>query len=862
MMTGFFEKDELENIPEQNTKVKRKKIYEQSTVKLDCSTCKLETKCQSPKLEVFGKGKKRILVIMGKPTKREDENGVYSKNLSDTYLTEALLNVGIDPNRDCWRTSAITCYTPGIPKSPSIGACRVNILKQIKELKPHLIIAVGMEAYSSILQHRLSGRIKKTSFSDFNNRIVPDQDLGAWVLYIEKSLFISDLPSHKSSTRKLWENSIGRIPEILDTEFPIYTTEDKRKWTEDVEEAKKYIKKMLKLDKCSIDYETTGKKPHRKGHEIISASISDGEYGYAFPMFKDGEFLKLFKKLLKSKRVGKITHNLKYEHQWSMKILNTNIQNHYWDTMITAHSIHNRQKVSLKIQVYYEFGILGFDKDVDYYLTTPAEGEDKKSDNAFNRIRECKLKDLLPYGCDDALLTYWLYEKQKDQIDKFLDKGRVLFTKGAEKLSEIQNVGICINEELMEEKKKWITQYIKEQEDVIANSESIKKWNKVKNKSFLYTSNKDLPELLFEVLGYKSEKKTPKGKPSTDAETLSKLYDKYKDPFIKALLNISKWSAAKSRYIAQFEREIVDGKIHPNFNLELVDTYRSSSSGPNFQNIPKREYDIKKAIRSFIVPSPGNRLIEYDYKSAEVMISSCYNKDPNLLIYNRDSSTDMHRDCASDLFLKEHDQIDKKTERNEVKNKFVFPAFYGSYYAQMAPDLWEAITDETKDHLRSKGIKNFNSFERHVQKVEDIFWNTRFKVYTQYKKDQVKKYNKRLFVPLKTGFRCRAPLDRKQVSNYPIQGAAFHCLLYALIHCQEEMSQFEKSRIIGQIHDAIVADVHPSEEEAFDRMIWKYATQQIREEWKWIIVPLQLEKERSEIDGTWAEMEDCGFVQF
>jgi len=51
------------------------------------------------------------------------------------------------------------------------------------------------------------------------------------------------------------------------------------------------------------------------------------------------------------------------------------------------------------------------------------------------------------------------------------------------------------------------------------------------------------------------------------------------------------------------------------------------------------------------------------------------------------------------------------------------------------------------------------------------------------------------------------------------------------------------SKLMGQIHDSIVPSVDPAEEKVFDKLIWYYGTQEIREAWDWIIVPLKVEAE-------------------
>ena len=88
-----------------------------------------------------------------------------------------------------------------------------------------------------------------------------------------------------------------------------------------------------------------------------------------------------------------------------------------------------------------------------------------------------------------------------------------------------------------------------------------------------------------------------------------------------------------------------------------------------------------------------------DYSSAEVHIAACYSQDPSLVRYVTDSSTDMHRDLAADVFLMTPDEITKPVRR-AVKGHGSFSLLYGSYYKQIAPTLWEdAEIYELKDHL-------------------------------------------------------------------------------------------------------------------------------------------------------------------
>ena len=96
------------------------------------------------------------------------------------------------------------------------------------------------------------------------------------------------------------------------------------------------------------------------------------------------------------------------------------------------------------------------------------------------------------------------------------------------------------------------------------------------------------------------------------------------------------------------------------------------------------------------------------------------------------------------------------------------------------------------------------------EKFEDDFWNRRFKVYNRWKDKWWEGYQKNGYVSMYTGFRCSGIMRRNECINIPIQGSAFHCLLWSFIQVDKiSREQNWKSRLIGQIHDAMVLDVHP-----------------------------------------------------
>jgi DNA polymerase-1 len=260
-------------------------------------------------------------------------------------------------------------------------------------------------------------------------------------------------------------------------------------------------------------------------------------------------------------------------------------------------------------------------------------------------------------------------------------------------------------------------------------------------------------------------------------------------------------------------------------------------------------------------------LVEVDYGGIEVRVAACYHKDPTMLEYIHDPSKDMHRDMAMQCFCLLDTEITKEL-RFDAKSFFVFAQFYGDYYGNCAPKLWDSIADKKtaagvsvrKILLQRKKIKFLGdtecpkgSFMAHIKAIQDDFWGTRFPIYGRWRREWVKSYEKSGELKLLTGFVCRGLKRKNEIINYPIQGSAFHCLLWCLIRIVlvELKKRKLKSLIVGQIHDSLVGDVLETETEDFEALVREIMTEVLPAEWSWIIVPLTIEITR--YSHSWAE---------
>ena len=443
--------------------------------------------------------------------------------------------------------------------------------------------------------------------------------------------------------------------------------------------------------------------------------------------------------------------------------------------------------------------------------------------------------------------------------------GYQLLHEGILALSKIESNGIHIDMDYCNKKQVHLKRQVKQLYDDILNTKEGKLWNKIFGIKTNLFSGEQLSHVLKE-LGYKFHINdlTDKGNYKTGETTL----EKFNVPFLDNYVRMKRLQKCESTYLSNFITETVNGFMHPFFHLHTVITYRGSSSNPNFQNIPVRIKEIKKVTRNAIIPRNNNMLLEIDFKGIEVMIAYCYHKDPVMYEYLTNKKMDMHRDTAMDCYqLKLNEMTDDI--RYAGKNCFVFPQFYGSYYVSCALNLWNAITKlklktqqgiPLKEHLKTKGINNQKQFENHIQKVENTFWNVRFKVYTQWKKRWVNQYYKQGYFDMLSGFRCQGVMRKNEVINYPVQGAAFHCLMYCLIQIQNTLESMNlSSKIIGQIHDSIVMDVNPDEYNTILTIINRIMTKEIMQNWKWIAIPLQVEIEVCKMNDSWLNKKQVHF---
>jgi DNA polymerase-1 len=461
------------------------------------------------------------------------------------------------------------------------------------------------------------------------------------------------------------------------------------------------------------------------------------------------------------------------------------------------------------------------------------------------------------------------------KIEANRQEGYQLLQDGLQELAWIESQGFRINVRRLEWTKGKLQGLVRGLRTELEEDRTWALWRRRFGSRSNLNSRDQLSVILHDELGHEVKKTTESGRPMMDEESLADL----NHPFVNRLAKLYKYDKALKTFLTGIEREIVDGWLHPVFNLHIARSYRSSSDSPNFQNFPVRDKEISKIIRSIFIARPGCILIENDFKGIEVGVSACYHKDQNFISYITTAGKDMHRDMAAQIYMLKPDQVDKDI-RYGAKNKFVFPEFYGDFYVSCARNLWEWIRqgklkgpkgDSLRDHLRRKGIESLGAcdpeqtpepgtFEHHLKSVENDFWNRRFQQYGRWRKRWFEDYQSKGYFDLLSGFRIHGMFTRNQVINLPVQGSAFHCLLWSLIQVNRQLRRHNmKARIVGQIHDSMIADV--PEKEATDYLeIVATVVKNLRIHYKWLIIPLEIECEISPPGKSWFAKKEVKYL--
>lgn len=297
---------------------------------------------------------------------------------------------GIDIVEDCLNICAVRCANSRAQVTPdSVNNCRKSVVSIIREKQPKLINSFGSLSIQSLIADRFSGNVGE--ISKWQGYIIPDQEYKCWIAFMHSPSYI--IKNDNQAVGVGWKKEIATALSHIEKSW----VRDKKPNIEFIEDLN--ILSKLPTNLVSIDFETTGIKPHAEGHRIVCASVAytpNDCYVFMMPAKRRERFP--FLNLMWSDKIDKMAHNMKFEDTWTNVRLRQPVRGWYWDSMIAAHILNNQAGVSgLKFQTYVHFGVIDYSSEISPYLKS-----DDKSANGINKIHEL----LDSFGGRERLLTY------------------------------------------------------------------------------------------------------------------------------------------------------------------------------------------------------------------------------------------------------------------------------------------------------------------------------------------------------------------------------------------------------------------------------------------------------------------------
>jgi len=322
-------------------------------------------------------------------------------------------------------------------------------------------------------------------------------------------------------------------------------------------------------------------------------------------------------------------------------------------------------------------------------------------------------------------------------------------------------------------------------------------------REFNVNSTKQLREVLFDELELTPQKKTKTGY-STDAASLEKIRDQHE--VVGLLLEYREVEKLRSTY-GQGLLEVTndDGRIRATFNQTVARTGRLSSEDPNLHNIPVRT-PLGREFRKAFVPQSGYDFLVADYNQIELRVIAHLAEDPGL-IEAFESGQDIHSTTAASIFGVDLEKVNVE-QRSRAKM-----VSYGLAYGMEAYGLGQRLgigTSEASEILDSY----FEAFPAVRSFMDEVVKKTKEVGYTE------TIFGRRRPIPdlAASNFRVRQAAER-QAMNAPIQGLAADIFKIALVGIDRSLVEMKaQSRLVLQVHDEVILEVHPDEFEDVQRM--------------------------------------------
>jgi len=321
-------------------------------------------------------------------------------------------------------------------------------------------------------------------------------------------------------------------------------------------------------------------------------------------------------------------------------------------------------------------------------------------------------------------------------------------------------------------------------------------------------SPKQLQQVLFDELGMPKTKRTKTGY-TTDADALQGLFEKTEHPFLSHLLRHRDVSRLRQTVEGLLKTVASDGRIHTTFNQLIAATGRLSSTDPNLQNIPVRTEEGRRIREGFVVGEGYECLMTADYSQIEMRIMAHLSED-KLLIDAFKSGQDFHSITAARVF-----GVDPGAVSVEMRAK-IKAMNYGLAYGLSAFGLGQQLRIDPGEArgLMDEYFETFGGIRDYLGGVVDEARKSGFTETIM---------GRRRYLPdLTSDNRQRREMAERMALNAPIQGSAADLIKVAMLDVERAILEAGlRSRMLLQVHDELVFEVAPGEQQALTELVRK-----------------------------------------
>ncbi|WP_340611750.1 DNA polymerase I [Xenorhabdus bharatensis] len=493
------------------------------------------------------------------------------------------------------------------------------------------------------------------------------------------------------------------------------------------------------------------------------------------------EVLEALKPLLEDANLPKIGQNLKFD-RGVLERYGVALNGIVFDTMLESYVLNS-------VAGRHDMDSLA-ERHLGYKTTTFEEiaGKGKKQ-LTFNQIA---LEEAAKYAAEDADITLRLHQAMYPQVDSVPTLKKVfqnIEMPLVPVLSRMERTGVLIDANTLAEHSKEITARLLELE---------KSAYELAGEEFNLASPKQLQVILFEKMNLPVVKKTPNGAPSTNEEVLEELAEHHELP--RVILEHRGLAKLKSTYTDKLPQMVspVTQRVHTSYHQAVTATGRLSSRDPNLQNIPVRNEEGRRIRQAFIAPE-GYRILAADYSQIELRIMAHLSQDKGLLEAFAQGK-DIHRATAAEVFGVPLEQVTSEQRRSAKAINF------GLIYGMSAFGLSRQLGIPRGEAQRYMDLY----FERYPGVLE----------YMERTRQQAAEHGfvetlegRRLYLPdIKSRNGMRRKASEREAINAPMQGTAADIIKLAMIAVDDWIVREQpKVRMIMQVHDELVFEVHESE---------------------------------------------------